>query len=267
MSALRQQMTEDMAVRGLAQSTQQAYLKAVERLAIHYGKRPDLLSSRDIQRFVLHLHEVDGLSWSTCNTVVNGLRFFYHTTLAHPEATFRIPCAKPPKTLPLILSRQEVSALFAATTNLRHRAILKTTYSAGLRVSETVKLHVTDIDSHRMCIRVEQGKRQKDRYTLLSPRLLAELRAYWKVYRPAVWLFPDQSGASHLSRTTAWRIFQQAKAKAGMTKPCGIHALRNASTYCYTSWIYVDFTCLRPALRAKAKLDFSLPRASTPYPC
>jgi site-specific recombinase XerD len=228
MSALRQQMTEDMAVRGLVQSTQQAYLKAVERLALHYGKRPDLLSSRDIQRFVLHLHEVDGLSWSTCNTVVNGLRFFYHTTLGRPETTFRIPCGKPPKTLPLILSRQEVSALFAVTTNLRHRTLLKTTYSAGLRVSETVKLHVTDIDSHRMCIRVEQGKRQKDRYTLLSLRLLAELRAYWKVYRPAVWLFPDQRGSSHLSRTTAWRIFQQAKAKAGITKPCGIHALRHA---------------------------------------
>ena len=228
MSVLRQQMTEDMAVRGLVPSTQQAYLKAVERLAVHYGKRPDLLSSRDIQRFVLHLHEVDGLSWGTCNTVVNGLRFFYHTTLSRPETTFRLPCAKPPKKLPLILSRTEVRALFAVTTNLRHRTLLKTTYSAGLRVSETVKLRVTDIDSHRMCIRVEQGKRQKDRYTLLSPRLLDELRTYWKVYQPAVWLFPDQRGTSHLSRTTAWRIFQRAKQQAGIIKPCGIHALRHA---------------------------------------
>jgi integrase/recombinase XerD len=227
MSVLRQRMKEDMAIRGLARSTQQAYLKAVERLATHSGKRPDLLSSRDIQRFVLHLHEGEGLSWGTCNTVVNGLRFFSHTTLGRPETTFRLPCAKPPKKLPIILSRQEVIELFSVTTNLRHRTLLKTTYSAGLRVSETIKLKVTDIDSRRMGIRVEQGNRQKDRYTLLSPRLLAELRTYWKVYRPAVWLFPDQSGSAHISRTTAWRIFQHAKDKAGITKPCGIHALRH----------------------------------------
>jgi site-specific recombinase XerD len=221
-------MKEDMAIRGLAPATQKAYLRAVERLATHYGKRPDLLSSRDIQRFLLHLHEHCGLSWGTCNTFVNGLRFFYHTTLGRTEAAFHIPCAKPPKKLPLVLSRQEVIAIFAVTTNLRQRTLLKTTYSAGLRVSETINLKVTDIDSRRMCIRVNQGKHRKDRYTLLSSRLLAELRTYWKVYRPAVWLFPDQSGAYHISRMTAWRIFQRAKAKAGITKPCGIHALRHA---------------------------------------
>jgi len=228
MSILRQRMQEDMTIRGLAPATQKAYLKAVERLATHYGKRPDRLSSRDIQRFLLYLHDKRGLTWGTLNTFVNGLRFFYHITLGRPETAFRIPCAKPPKKLPRVLSRQEVIELFAVTTNLRHRTLLKTTYSAGLRVSETINLKITDIDSHRMCIRVDQGKGQKDRYTLLSPRLLGELRAYWKVYRPAVWLFPNQSGAYHISRMTAWRIFQHAKAQAGITKPCGIHALRHA---------------------------------------
>jgi integrase/recombinase XerD len=215
MSPLRQRMKEDLAIRGLAPSTQQAYLKAVERLARHYGKRPDRLSSRDVQRFLLHLHEVDGLSWGTCNTFVNGLRFFYHITLGRTEAAFHIPCPKPPMKLPVVLSRQEVIELFAAATDLRQRTLLKTTYSAGLRVSETVNLKVTDIDSRRMCIRVDQGKNQKDRYTLLSPRLLGDLRAYWKVYRPAVWLFPHPHRTYHISRMTAWRLFQQAKANAG----------------------------------------------------
>ena len=169
MSPLRQRMKEDLAMRGLAPGTQQAYLKAVERLARHYGKRPDRLSSRDVQRFLLHLHEVDGLSWGTCNTFVNGLRFFYHITLGRTEAALHIPCPKPPMKLPVVLSRQEVIELFAAATNLRQCTLLKTTYSAGFRVSETVNLKVTDIDSRRMCIRVEQGKNQKDRYTLRSP--------------------------------------------------------------------------------------------------
>lgn len=227
MSVLRQRMKEDMMIRGLAPSTQKAYEKAVERLATHYGKRPDLLTSRDIQKFLIYLHEKQGLTWGTCNTFVNGLRFFYHTTLGRTETSFHIPCPKPPKKLPHVLSRQEVIEIFAATTRLPDRVLLKTTYSAGLRVSETINLKVTDIDSRRMCIRVEQGKRQKDRYTLLSTRLLAELRSYWKVYRPEVWLFPNKAGF-HLSRMTAWRIFHRAKEQAGIRKPCGIHALRHA---------------------------------------
>ncbi len=133
MSVLRQRMKEDMIIRGLAPSTQKAYEKAVERLAMHYNKRPDLLSSRDIQKFLLYLHEKQGLSWGTCNTFVNGLRFFYHTTLGRSETSFHIPCPKPPKKLPVVLSRQEVIEIFAATTSLRDSTLLKTTYSAGLR--------------------------------------------------------------------------------------------------------------------------------------
>jgi integrase/recombinase XerD len=228
MSVLRQRMKEDMKIRGLAPSTQQAYEKAVERLAMHYNKRPDLLSSRDIQTFLLYLHEKQGLSWGTCNTFVNGLRFCYHTTLGRTETSFHIPCPKPPKKLPVVLSRQEVIEIFAATTSLRDSALLKTTYSAGLRVTETINLKGTDIDSRRMCIRVEQGKGQKDRSTLLSNRLLKELRTYWKVYQPEVWLFPDQERSDHISRMTAWRIFHRAKDKAGVSKPWGIHGFRHA---------------------------------------
>ena len=195
MSILRQRMQEDMTIRGLAPATQKAYLKAVERLAAHYGTCPNRLSSRDSQRFLLYLHDKRGLTWGPLNTFVNGLRFFYHITLGRPDTAFRISCAKPPKKLPRVLRRQEVIELLAVTTHLRHRTLLKTTYSAGLRGSETINLQGTAIDSHRMCICVDQGKGQKDRYPLLSPRLLDELRAYWKVYRPAVWLFPNQSGA------------------------------------------------------------------------
>src|SRR5262245_31879619 len=177
MSILRQRMHEDMTIRGLAPATQKAYLKAVERLAIHYGKRPDRLSSRDIQRFLLYLHEKRGLTWGTLNTFVNGLRFFYHITLGRPETAFRIPCAKPPKKLPRVLSRQEVIEIFAVTTNLRHRTLLKTTYSAGLRVSETINLKVTDIDSHRMCIRVDQGTPQVC-YSLLFRSAAATMQTF-----------------------------------------------------------------------------------------
>jgi integrase/recombinase XerD len=139
-----------------------------------------------------------------------------------------MPCARRPLRLPEILSREEVSRLFTVTENIKHLTLLKTTYAAGLRVSETVSLKVTDIDSDRMTLRIEQGKRKKDRYALLSTRLLAELREYWKAERPKVWLFPSQHANRPLGRSTALRIFHLAKARAGITKEGGIHLLRHA---------------------------------------
>jgi len=217
-----------MLVRGLAAATQKSYLHAVTDLAQFAHRRPDQLSDRDVQRYLVHLIEDRHLAWGTCNTIVHGLRFFYHVTLGRPTTTFHIPCAKQPSKLPVILSLTEVTQLFAAAATLRHRTLLKTTYSAGLRVSEVLHLKLTDIDSQRMSLRIEQGKRQKDRYVPLAASLLPELRTYWRTYRPAVWLFPNHTGTQPGSPVTAHRMFHAAKVRAGIAKPGGIHSLRHA---------------------------------------
>jgi site-specific recombinase XerD len=196
MTPLQQRMIEDMTVRGLVPSTQRVYRRAVRALAAYYKRRPDTLSTRDIQRYLCMLHEERGLTYSTCNTIVHGLRFFYGTTLGRSAMHFVIPLAKEPSTLPVILSRHDIRQLLATAESLRDQTLLKVTYNAGLRASEVVHLQIAHIDSHRMCLRVAQGKRQKDREALLSPGLLQDLRAYWRVYRPAPWLFPGRDGHS-----------------------------------------------------------------------
>ena len=228
MTPLQQRMIEDMTVRGLAPSTQRVYRRAVRDLAAYYKRSPDTLSTRDIQRYLLMLHEERGLTYSTCNTLVHGLRFFYGTTLGRSAMHLTIPLAKEPSKLPIILSRYDIRQLLAATESLRDQMLLKVTYNAGLRASEVVHLQIAHIDSRRMCLRIEQGKRQKDREALLSPRLLQDLRAYWRVYRPAPWLFPGQDGSQPLALKTAYLIFQRAKERAGIAKPGGLHLLRHA---------------------------------------
>ncbi|MCA1674548.1 MAG: tyrosine-type recombinase/integrase, partial [Actinobacteria bacterium] len=156
------------------------------------------------------------------------LRFFYRITLGQNETEFCLPRPRVPQRLPEILSREEIERLFAVTTNLKHRVLLMTTYSAGLRVSEVARLKVSDIDSQRMTLRVDQGKGAKDRYTLLSKRLLSELRRYWQAYRPREWLFPLRDGRGPIDPRSAQKIYYHAKEKAGIRKQCGIHGLRHA---------------------------------------
>jgi integrase/recombinase XerD len=228
MGALRKQMDGDLVVRGMAVRTREAYLGAVAGLARYYGRRPDRIDEAEVQRYLLHLIEERKLAWSTCNIVAQGLKFFYRVTLKRPEAQFGIPTARQPQKLPQILAREEVACLIERTTHPKHRAILTTTYGAGLRLNELCHLKVSDIDSARMTIRVEQGKGAKDRYTLLSPRLLAELRRYWASYRPKLWLFPNKDGAHPISDATVQKIFYAAKRRAGIVKDCGIHGLRHA---------------------------------------
>lgn len=156
-----------------------------------------------------------------------GLRFFYTHTLQRPFASLPLP--KRAKTLPAVLSREEVARILASTTTLRERALLMTTYGGGLRVSEVVRLRVSDIDAQRGMLRVEQGKGRKDRYTLLGARLLTELRHYWQVYHPArPWLFPQRHKAVPMDPSTAQKIYYAAKQRTGITKAGGIHALRHA---------------------------------------
>ena len=177
MTPLGQRMINDMAVRGLASTTMASYLCSVTRLARHYRRSPDQISAPEVQDYLLFLHQHHGLNWSTtCNTIRHGVRFFYRITLGRPDPHFFVPGAKTPSTLPQILNNDELVRLFTVTTNLKHRAVLMTAYAAGLRASELGRLQLSDVDSARMCLRVDQGKGNKDRYVPLSPRLLEQLR-------------------------------------------------------------------------------------------
>ncbi|MGI9485506.1 MAG: tyrosine-type recombinase/integrase [Geminicoccaceae bacterium] len=228
MTPLRRQMIEDLSVRGLAENTHKAYLHAVSQLAQYYNKRPDQLSTREVQRFLVHLREERGLAWSSCNLYGHALRFFYRVTLSRCATDFYIPCAKQEQRLPEILSRQEVQRLFQVAANRRDRALLMTAYGAGLRASEVISLKISDIDSDRMGLRIDQGKGRKDRYSLLSDRLLLELRGYWLRYRPEFWLFPGGRKGCPITRQRALGIYHQAKDEAGVDKSGGLHSLRHA---------------------------------------
>lgn len=228
MTPLRQQMIDQMTVRGMAETTKRAYLQAVAGIAKYYRRSPDQINEREVQQYLLHLIRERGLAWSSCNVAANGLKFLFHVTLNWREVDFCIPQAKRPQRLPEILSREEIERLLAAARDAKHRTLLMLTYSAGLRVSEVGHLKVRDIDSGRMSVRVEQGKGQKDRYTVLSARMLKELRTYWFAYRPEVWLFTGRDRSRPMHVKTIQRVFYLAKERAGIGKSCGIHALRHA---------------------------------------
>ena len=217
-----------MLTRGCADRTRESYLEEVTGLARFYRRSPDQITDAEIQAYVVHLLRDRQLSWSTCNIVVCGLRFFYHITLKRDHATFSIPSPRQSGTLPIVLSREEVQRLLTHAAHPTHRTMLMTAYAAGLRLNEVLHLHVPDIDSARMTIRVVQGKGGKDRYTLLSARLLEALRAYWRVAHPRDWLFPaPKDSARPMDPSTLQKAYQRAKRRAGLTKPGGIHTLRH----------------------------------------
>jgi site-specific recombinase XerD len=228
MGTLRERMENDLVVRGMSERTREAYVGAVAKLAKHYGRSPDRVSEPEVQNYLLYLIQERKLSWSSCNIAAQAIRFFYRITLKRSEAQFLVPTARQPQKLPQILSREEVASLIEQTLNLKHRAILMTAYGAGLRLTEICHLKVSDVDSKRMTIRVEQGKGAKDRYTLLSPTLLGELRRYWCIYRPKLWLFSARDPGRPIGEHTVHRLYHGAKARAGIAKPGGIHSLRHA---------------------------------------
>jgi site-specific recombinase XerD len=228
MTPLRRKLLDDLIIRGLSENTQKSYVQSVTGLARHYRRRPDRLTPEEVQDYLLYLLKDRRLSPTSCNTVRHGLRFFYRITLGWPDPHFYLPGPKQPLTLPEVLSPVELLRLFRVTTNRKHRALLMTTYATGLRVSEVTRLKVEDIDSPRMCLRIEQGKGQKDRYLPLSERLLRELRAYWRGERPAPWLFPGLIPGRPLTRGGAADAFDKAKVKAGITKTGSIHVLRHS---------------------------------------
>src|ERR671923_1429343 len=240
MSPLRRRMLEDMQIRNYSPHTIDGYLRYVAQFAKHFGTSPDRLGPEHIRTYQLHLLQQQ-VSESIFIQTVCALRFLYETTLHRPWMVDYIPYPKKPKTLPVILSRDEVKALLLAPRHLKHRAILATLYATGVRVSELCHLQGTDIDSHRMVVRIRQGKGQRDRFVMLSPDLLPLLRRYWKLYQLKSWLFPGPRVTEPITRMGVAHICTQAGHAAKLKKAVYPHLLRNASTYCYTSLIGIDF--------------------------
>jgi len=232
-SPLRQRMLEDMALRKLSPKTQKIYLRVVKEFARFLGRSPDKADAEDLRRYQLYLVE-KGTSSGSLNATITGLKFFFGTTLDHPEVMRRMHHVYQPRTLPEILSVEEVTRLLQATDSLKYQAALGVAYGAGLRASEVTHLKVTDIDSQRMIIRVEQGKGQRDRHALLSPSLLQILRAWWREGRakhtmlPGGWLFPGQNPVNPLSTRQLNRAFHAARKAAGICKQVSLHSLRHA---------------------------------------
>lgn len=232
-SPLRQRMLDDMTMRKLSPRTQTQYLRAVKNLTRFLGKPPDTAEAEDLRRFQLHMVE-RGVSTTTINATLTGLKFFFATTLDRPETLRKVRPLYQPRTLPQILSTDEVTRLLQATDSLKYQAALGVAYGAGLRASEVVHLKVTDIDSQRMLIRVERGKGQRDRHALLSPVLLQILRAWWRQGQqqrkmlPGGWLFPGQNPVNPLSTRQLNRAFHMACEAAEIDKQVTLHSLRHA---------------------------------------
>jgi len=226
-SPLRRRMIEDMTVRNLSPATQRSYLHAVGKFSRHFGRSPDRLDLEDVRAFQVHL-VAGGISWPALNQTVCALRFFYGVTLGQAEVPERIPYAREPRKLPVVLSAEEVVRFLEAVPSLKTRAALTTAYAAGLRASEAVGLKVADIDSGRMVIRVEQGKGGKDRYVMLSAQLLGILRTYWRLARPKDWLFPGRDAGKPIDVQVLHAACRSACAAAGLAKRVTVHTLRHS---------------------------------------
>jgi len=228
MTPLRQRMLEDMGIRNFATNTQRSYLQQISAYAQHFRCSPERLGPEDVRTYQAHLLKTRMLAPGTMAVTTSALRFLYMVTLKRDWTVDDIPMPKKPWKLPIILSPAEVAHFLECVKSLKHRTILTTAYAAGLRVSEVVHLKVTDVDSQRMVLRIEQGKGRKDRYVMLSPRLLEALRAYWKTVHPKTWLFPGQIPGQPISRATVELACQKAHRAAAIGKPITPHSLRHA---------------------------------------
>ncbi len=212
---LRTQFMDYMVINRFSPLTIKNYMDTMTRLTKYYNKSPDLISPEEIQEYLLYLLQKRKLAWSSCNLHLTGMSSFYKNVLKWDERKFKLPPRPRIKKLPNILSVEEVKRLFESAANLKHRVLLKTTYSAGLRISEVVRLKPRHIESDpsRMMIRIEQGKGRKDRYSVLSKHLLEELRIYWQKYKPIKWIFPGINQEKHIGYTAARGAFIKAKKK------------------------------------------------------
>ena len=228
MSTLREQMLADLQLKGLTPKTQKIYLREVSNFAKYFGKSPEELGEKELREYLLYLLNERKLSRGTYRFYYQGLKFLYKHTLKLDEVVEKIRCPRGEKKLPVVLDLAEVKTLLSVMENLKRRAILTITYSAGLRISATARLKVSYIDSKRMMVRVQQGKGGKDRYTILSQTALECLRQYWRAYRPTEWLFEGQKEGTHICISSIRQIFLEAKERAGITKPASPHTLRHS---------------------------------------
>ena len=232
-SPLRQRMTDDMRMRKLGEKTQYHYLRAVRQFAKYLGRSPDTATVEELRNYQLHLVD-HGISPVSLNAAITGLKFFCEITLDRPELMAKMQPVRVPRTLPVVLSREEVAQLIAATGNLKHQTALSVAYGTGLRAGEVTALKVGDIDSQRMTLRVERGKGQKDRYAMLSPVLLERLRVWWRVARAqgkmldGGWLFPGMNPVEPLSARQLNRAIKAAAMAAGIDKRVSMHTLRHS---------------------------------------
>jgi site-specific recombinase XerD len=227
MSPLRRRMIEDMTIRKFAPKTQHDYLQRVKNFAAYLGRSPDTASSEDVRHYQLHL-TASGVGVPTVNQTVSTLRFFFKVTLGRPDLVERTTFVREPRKLPVVLSPEEVARLLDAAPGLKYKAALSVAYGAGLRAAEVISLKVSDIDSKRMVIRVEQGKGRKDRYVMLSPHLLELLRAWWRAARPQGWLFPGQDRVNPLTTRQLNRACHAAAQRAEINKRVSLHTLRHS---------------------------------------
>ncbi len=232
-SPLRQRMIDDMRMRQLSSKTQDTYLRIVREFARFPGRSPDTATVEDLRRYQLHLVD-HGTSPVSLNHAIAGLKFFFQVTLDRPELMVRMQPVRVPRILPVVLSPDEVRRLIEAAGNLKHQTALSVAYGAGLRASEVVALKVTDIDSQRMTLRIEQGKGRRDRYAMLSPVLLERLRVWWHVARAqgkmldGGWLFPGLDPVDALSTRQLNRAIHAAAEAAHIDKRVSMHTLRHS---------------------------------------
>jgi site-specific recombinase XerD len=232
-SPLRHRMLEDMRLRKLAPHTQDAYVRSVRRLAGFLRRPPDTATIEELRNFQLHLVD-SGTSPITLNATITGLKFFFEVTLDRPELMSKMKPVSVPRTLPAVLSREEVAALLAAARNLKHQTALSIAYGAGLRASEVISLKVGDIDSTRMTLRIQQGKGGKDRYAMLSPVMLERLRTWWRVARAqgtmleGGWLFPGMNPVQPMTARQLNRAVHEAALNARIDKRVSMHTLRHS---------------------------------------
>jgi len=228
MTRLRQRMIEDLQLRNYSPLTIRSYTKAVADFARHFNRPPDQLGPEQIRAYQLHLLHERKLAPSTLQVRTAALRFFYTQTLKQNWFVENVARPKVPRKLPTVLSPEEVTALLDATPNLKHRALLATLYATGLRCAEALQLKSTDIDSERMVILVREGKGQRPRQVMLSPKLLKLLRAYWRWRKPTDWLFPGQHPASPMHPSGVRQICQGLAQKVGIHKQVSPHTWRHS---------------------------------------
>jgi integrase/recombinase XerD len=228
MTPLRRRMIDDMTLRNFTKATIDAYVRAVARFAGHFHCPPDRLGREHVRTYLLYLINDRHVSQSYYKLTRCALRFFYRETLGRDDVPASLAPVKQPRSLPVVLGSDELARFFAAVKNLKHRVLLMTAYAAGLRVSEVTRLRVADIDSSRMVIRVRSGKGRKDRYVMLSPRLLEILRAYWKATRPGDFLFPGAAPDQPLTTGSVRKVCSRACVAAGLGKHVTVHTLRHS---------------------------------------